>query len=221
MSKFYNNNEEQQFSNLLTDLKKLPKIEAPENFEFNLMTRIQNRNFGKSEEERPKFNLLKFLAPSAAVLATVVLFFIFYPQQKEIQTQITKQQNVTDSQSIAGNTSNKNIESLFSQKSTHDVQRKDNGRVEQEVVVGSQPSKSQPIFNQRRSVSVDDYISGVNSNQNPGLKSNVVNSGDEPIVDGFLIEKKTDKKTIEKYRNEVDSLKRARIKADSLKKAGK
>ena len=78
MNELYNR-EEQKFSNLLSDLKKLPKIEAPDNFEFNLMTRIENKNFGQVEEERPKFNLLKFLAPSAAVLATVLLFFIFYP----------------------------------------------------------------------------------------------------------------------------------------------
>ena len=115
MSEFYNNKEEEKFSNLLSDLKKLPKIEAPENFEFNLMTRIQNRNFTPVEEERQKFNIFKFLAPSVAVLATAVLFFIFYPQQKEIQTQLAEKQNITDTQSIAGNTADKKIESLFNQ----------------------------------------------------------------------------------------------------------
>src|SRR3989339_420354 len=188
MNELYNR-EEQKFSNLLSDLKKLPKIEAPDNFEFNLMTRIENKNFGQVEEERPKFNLLKFLAPSAAVLATVLLFFIFYPQKNDIPTQIANQSKAADSQSIAGNTANKNFESLFSKE---------------------EKKSSTP---KREAVS--------QSNQNPALRGNIVNSGDQPIVDGFLVEKKTDKKTIEKFRSELDSLKKAQAKADSLKKAGK
>jgi len=39
------------------------------------------------------------------------------------------------------------------------------------------------------------------------------------MVDGFRIENKLDKKTIEKFRAELDSLKKAQLKADSLKKA--
>ncbi|MDP2039021.1 MAG: hypothetical protein Q8L04_16705 [Ignavibacteria bacterium] len=222
MSEFYNN-EEQKFSSLLSDLKKLPKIEAPENFEFNLMTRIENKNFGQVEEERPKFNLLKFLAPSAAVLATVLLFFIFYPQKNEIPTQIANQPKTTDSQSIVGNSANKNFESLFStdEKKSSNQKREVVTLPNQNIAQNPQAVKPPVQFNQRRSVAVDDYISGTNSNQNSAVRSNIVNSGDEPLVDGFLIEKKTDKKTIEKFRSELDSLKKAQTKADSLKKARK
>ena len=222
MSEFYKN-EEQKFSSLLSDLKKLPKIEAPENFEFNLMTRIENKNFGQVEEERPKFNLLKFLAPSAAVLATVLLFFIFYPQKNEIPTQIANQPKTTDSQSIVGNSANKNFESLFSadEKKSSNQKREVVTLPNQNIAQNPQAVKPPVQFNQRRSVAVDDYISGANSNQNSAVRSNIVNSGDEPLVDGFLIEKKTDKKTIEKFRSELDSLKKAQTKADSLKKARK
>lgn len=222
MSEFYNN-EDQKFSNLLSDLKKLPKIEAPDNFEFNLMTRIENKNFGQVEEERPKFNLLKFLAPSAAVLATILLFFIFYPQKNEVPTQIASQPKSADSQSIVGNSANKNFESLFSKEEKKQSAQKQEvvSQSNQNIAQNSAPVKSPVQFNPRRSVAVDDFISGANSNQNSAAGSNIVNSGDRPIVDGFLIEKKTDKKTIEKFRSELDSLKKAQAKADSLKKAGK
>ncbi len=223
MSEFYNNKEEEKFSNLLSDLKKLPKIEAPENFEFNLMTRIQNRNFTPVEEERQKFNIFKFLAPSVAVLATAVLFFIFYPQQKEIQTQLAEKQNITDTQSIAGNTADKKIESLFNQP-----KEKKNSKLSnqtqfktQKIAQNSQPINQPSIYNQKKSVSVDDFISGANSNQNTSLRNSVVNSGENPIVDGFFVEKKTDKKVIEKYRTESDSLRKAKLMADSLKNARK
>lgn len=223
MSKFYNNNEEQKFSNLLADLKKLPKIEAPENFEFNLMTRIQNGNFEQAKEERQRFNLLKFLAPSAAVLATVLLFFIFYPQQQEIQTEIAKKQSVTDTQSIASNTSAKKIESLFSKPEKNTATEVDNLNQQstQSTTKSSIPAKQTVIFNPRKTVSVDDYISGTNTSQNTGLRNSVVNSGERPISDGFFVERQADKKTIEKYRNQLDSLRKAQLKADSLKKARK
>lgn len=222
MSEFYNN-EDKKFSNLLSDLKKLPKIEVPENFEFNLMTRIQNKNFSQVEEERPKFNLLKFLAPSAVVLTAVLLFFIIYPQKEEIPTQIAKQPNTTDSQSIVGNSANKNFESLFSKEEKKPSAQKQEVFSQSNQNIAQNPTqvKSPVQFNPRRSVAVDDFISGANSNQNSTIGSNIVNSGDQPIVDGFLVEKKTDKKTIEKYRSELDSLKKAQTKADSLKKARK
>lgn len=223
MSEFYNNKEEEKFSNLLSDLKNLPKIETPENFEYNLMTRIENGNFNPVEEERPKFNLFKFLAPSAAVLATAVLFFIFYPQQQEIQTQMTKKQFITDTQSIAGNAADKKIESLFNQPKERNSSKLSNQTQPktQNFAQNSQPLNQPSIYNQKKSVSVDDFISGTNSNQNSSLRNSVVNSGENPIVDGFFVEKKADKKVIERYRTESDSLRKAKIKADSLKNARK
>lgn len=219
MSEFYKN-EEEKFSKLVSDLKTLPKIEAPDNFEFNLMTRIQNKNFGEIKDTRPAFNWFKFLAPSAAVMASVLLFFIFYPQREEIPTQITNQNQLVDSQALAGKSSDKKFESLFSKddkKSSIKKSVESNSNIAQTQLSG----KSSFPLNQRRSVSVDDYISGANSNQNSSARSSIVNSGDNPMTDGFRVENKLDKKTIEKFRAELDSLKKAQLKADSLKKAMK
>jgi len=219
MSEFYKN-EEEKFSKLVSDLKTLPKIEAPDNFEFNLMTRIQNKNFGEIRDTRPTFNWFKFLAPSAAVMASVLLFFIFYPQSEEIPTQITNQNQLVDSQALAGKSSDKKFESLFStddKKSSIKKSVESNSNIAQTQLSG----KSSFPLNQRRSVSVDDYISGANSNQNSSARSSIVNSGDNPMTDGFRVENKLDKKTIEKFRAELDSLKKAQLKADSLKKAMK
>jgi hypothetical protein len=219
MSEFYKK-EEEKFSKLVSDLKTLPKIEAPDNFEFNLMTRIQNKNFGEIRDTRPAFNWFKFLAPSAAVMASVLLFFIFYPQREEIPTQIANQQQLVDSQALAGKSSDKKFESLFSvdnKKSSSKKNVESNSNIAQNQLPGT---RTFPL-NQRRSVSVDDYISGANSNQNQSARSSIVNSGEDPMTDGFRVENKLDKKTIEKFRAELDSLKKAQLKADSLKKAMK
>lgn len=209
-------NEETKQSKLINDLKNLPQIKAPENFEFNLMTRIQNKNFESELEERQKFNLMKFFAPSAAVVAVVLLFFVFYPQRQEIQNQISNQPKLADTQKI--------VEQSISHEnsSKQNIAAKDNivNRNTQQIQT-SNPKKLQGLFNSQKSVSVDDYISGNSEDRTQMQRGNIVNSGSEPIVDGFYLEKQVDKKTIEKYRTALDSLKRAQLKADSLKKAQK
>ncbi len=216
MKNFYND-DEKKYSNLLNDLKNLPKINTPENFEFNLMTRIQNENFGDTKNPKTNFSIYKFLAPSAIVVTVILLFFLFYPQKNEIQNQLNQHRSVADTQSFASNI-NKKVEEQLIPK--NELKPKE---IKKEISSQNtnQKEKSgtiQELLNQR-SISVDDYLSGSTVTNRALQRSNVVKSGDEPIVDGFFIEKQTDKKTIEKYRNALDSLRKAQSKLDSLKKA--
>jgi hypothetical protein len=59
-------------------LKNLKKEKAPENFEYNLMVRIQNKNFGSAVREE-KSSLLWIFIPSASIVAAafVILIFMF------------------------------------------------------------------------------------------------------------------------------------------------
>ncbi len=59
-------------------LKGLKREKTPENFEFNLMTRIQNRNFGDLEKDK-KTNFLWIFLPSASIVtaAFIVLIVLF------------------------------------------------------------------------------------------------------------------------------------------------
>ncbi len=59
-------------------LKGLKREKTPENFEFNLMTRIQNRNFGDLEKDN-KTNFLWIFFPSASIVtaAFIVLIVLF------------------------------------------------------------------------------------------------------------------------------------------------
>ncbi|MCX7875205.1 MAG: hypothetical protein N2321_03440 [Melioribacteraceae bacterium] len=219
MNNFYN--EEKKYSKLVNDLKNLPHIKAPENFEFNLMTRIENKNFGDSKiPKTTSFNIFKFLAPSAIVLTAFILFFIFYPSKNEIQNQIEQNQTVADTQTLIVQNNDK-IEKLIPNK----VERKSTTKKSvpsnsQNAIVENKTSKLQELFNQK-AVSVDEYLSGTTVSKRTIQRSNIVKSGDEPIVDGFLIEKQTDKQTIEKYRAALDSLRKAQEKADSIKKSQK
>jgi hypothetical protein len=211
MNNIYNEKETKQ-SKLIKDLKELPKIKAPDNFEFNLMARIENKNFGEQKEERLQFNLLKFLAPSAVVVVTIILFFIFLPSSNQNNNPLqapNSQMIVDNSSSVTKEMTNKKLASPI----RNDINNSS-------AVTNNQASKQMPSpINNPRAIRVDDYIANENANQRDLEHGNVVNSGDgSSQYDGFLIPEKTDKKTLEKYRARIDSIKKAQFRADSLKK---
>lgn len=72
-----NNDDEKKFNDVIGSLKNLAQVNAPENFEANLMRRINSENF---KEERIGFwreiLMPSKLIPTAAVAALLVFMFI-------------------------------------------------------------------------------------------------------------------------------------------------
>ena len=232
--KIKNYSDESNHKKLMEDLKSLPKIKAPENFEYNLMTRIQNQNFGELKKERVPFNIIKFLAPSAVVVTAFILFFLFYsPSQQQIDNpfMIDPPAIVSDSQGTITSTNKDlafNNQTSASESQTRTVEPQINKQGEGNLDVKPQTNDAvvkrqgkYPI-NSRRSVALDDFISGDSQQKSTMERGNIVNNGEQaPDFDGFYIRQKPDKATITKYRSLIDSVKKAQMKADSIKKARK
>ncbi|MCK5456047.1 MAG: hypothetical protein KAI45_02905, partial [Melioribacteraceae bacterium] len=68
---------EKEFEKLQTLLKELPKIEAPDNFEYNLMTRIQNKNFDIKSEKKKSIFFWVYTPTFALVASVILVFFVF------------------------------------------------------------------------------------------------------------------------------------------------
>ncbi len=227
----YNNEAEQ--SKLINDLKSLPKINAPENFELNLMTRIQNQNFGEVKEERAQFNFIRFLAPSAVVVSAVIVFFLFFSDaNRQIDNPLMTEPHaiISDSQ---GNIASSKTDLVVNETQ---VNKQNTGVVSKQVegIVnlgndtriqkndGAIESKSKYPISRNRSVALDDFISGDTQKRTSIQQGNVVNNGEESAdFDGFFIRQQPDKETISKYRALIDSVKKAQVKADSIKNARK
>ncbi|MBM4170537.1 MAG: hypothetical protein FJ214_01540 [Ignavibacteria bacterium] len=229
MEKNFYSEENNRHSELIKDLNKLPKISAPENFEFSLMTRIQNQNFIGTEELKPQFNLVKFFAPSAVVAVVIIMFFLFLPSNDSMfENPLMSEPTIIaeKSKQIIGSASNgaENIKSTKKKNASNKVQLSTSNNydivVNRNDAVMKEKAKY-PIFS-KRSVSLDDYISGDNAKRNNLQEGNVVRASEEsPEFDGFFVKQEPDKKTIEKYRAMLDSAKKAQTKADSVKKAKK
>ena len=221
MKTIYNENKN-NYSKMIKDLQNLPKVETPENFEYNLMTRIKNKNFGIIEEEKQSFNWIKFLAPSAIVVTAIILLFVFLPASQQINNPLLNSVQNVDGQSILSN----NDETGSNAAKNNSLQNKNSAALNSSTVTSSSPSKSInridknfALSSSRPGVSLDDYISG-SSHQRDMLRGNIVNGGNELTPnDGFFISEKPDQNTLNKYRTQLDSLRKAQMKADSLKKA--
>jgi len=214
------NEEESKHSKMIKDLKNLPKIETPENFEYNLMTRIENKNFGNVEKEKPVFNWFKFLAPSAVVVTAIILLFIFLPSSQQIDNSPIYQSGKTDSPAVADNQS-----AEINGSANIPITSDNTASALPETPVA--PNRAARNVNTRmpfgssRSVSLDDYISGGNNPKNM-QGGNIVSGGDASTpLDQFFIAERPDQNTLEKYRARLDSLKKAELRADSLKKVKK
>lgn len=222
------NDDEVKFSALKKNLKDLPKIETPDNFEYNLYTKIQNKSFEIVTEERVKFNLIKFFAPSAIVVTAIVVFFIFLPNadapidnplMSEPQAIANDNQQLTEAIPDGEIAINEVLPNIQDQTPSQSNNQSNNGVLAPSV---PQSQSSRYPINRNRSVAIDDFISGDNNNRSNIQQGNVVNSGtgsDE--FDGFFVREQPDKKTIEKYRAMIDSVKKVQAKQDSLKNAQK
>ncbi len=219
-------NDKMEFSELKNDLKNLPKIGTPDNFEYNLYTKIQNKSFANLSVQREKFNLVKFFAPSAIVVTALIAFFVFLPnsdQQLDNPLMSEPQEITSNGQQVVetiqnGSAPNQEV-STTSNPNSVNLQSPNKAPASPNIV--AKKENKYPI-NRNQSVAVDEFISGDNKNRSDIRQGNVVNSGtgrDE--FDGFFVREQPDQKTLEKYRAMIDSVKRAQAKQDSLKKAKK
>lgn len=215
------NEEEMKFSKLLKDLKELPKIKAEDNFEYNLMIRIQNGNFGKLEEEvKSRYGIIKFVIPSA-IVSIIILFILFFPTNEQVidnplmsdPPKISEKENVDNPHIFSSNVEQITTPKLKTKKGeiqSESISKKSN--------TFTNPAINYPI-NRNRSVSLDEYISGENTRVNNLQRGRVVSSGEEILeFDRILMPQQPDKESIEKYRRMIDSIKKVEAKRDSLRK---
>ena len=174
------------------------------------------------------------MAPSAAVVTLLILFFLFLPNsEQQIEDPL-----MSDPPAINYNTDKEPVPSSISEPGSSDSRLRQNENntmnregqtfLNQDYKVVVRPNDvvvkekaNYPIF-RNQSVKLDDYISGNNQRNNNLMQGNVVRSGeDEFDFEGFLLRQQPDQRTIQKYRDMIDSVKRAQAKADSIKKASK
>ena len=78
MNKNRYNFNDNEYENIKKLLKELPKEKAADNFEYNLMVRINNGNFERDNYKEQKYSLWKIFIPVTGVVTAVFLYFFIF-----------------------------------------------------------------------------------------------------------------------------------------------
>lgn len=223
-------NEEKEFEKLQTLLKELPKVNAPENFEFNLMTKIQNKNF-KIKSEKKKNIFYMVYAPTFALAASIILVFMIFTDKGvdsedlwNIQPKL-RPEIPSSKVSNSDNQINENEAALeppinkrkSSDRSNTSVQIQEPSFEKSNIAVNN---KSQPDYPFDKSESVDiDKLLEADESASPTngiFKSQLAGENDaaESQFKGFFIRQKEVEAKKESLRIHEDSLKQSN---DSIK----
>ena len=222
---------DEKFAETIQLLKGLDKIKAPDNFEYNLMVKIENREFGNIRSEKTTRRLVWILPPVAALsLTAIVLFFMFGEQPSEFDnpllsppllrtefqsSSVEKTRGPVEYVAKETNTSLESAEQGYT-NSAYVGYQADEDNANYRVVL--QPNdvvvreKVDFPFDNANNVNLDNYIDGSGENHSANSSAQLVRDG-YPVYDfnGFVVREKIDRKTMEKYRSRMDSLKNVPI----------
>ncbi len=198
--KFTDDNE---FNELKKLLKDLPRVEAPDNFEFNLMTKIQNKSF-EIKSEKKKSWLSWSLTPAIAFATSVFLiFFIFsgreessddpwntLPQLMEEKVAEVENPNI-DKREVDKPQLNKEIAKI---------------RTSQNLATSNNVKKEFP-FEEKTSINFDEYLQS-DAEQSSDVGAQLAGSQDSKTspFDGFFLRQRRDTQKMDSIKKGKDSL---------------
>lgn len=217
----YKSKQEEKFSDVISALKSLPKVKAEDNFEFNLMTRINNKNFEMHTPEKVFF-IKRVFAPAAALAFSVlIVFFLVNDPGGNIENPFLMEPTMRQdfsavkSDTIELRSSSENL--ALTEQSQNIVSQTTNSGVVRVVV---QPSDAVTIetvqlpFSDENAVDLDSFVSGESENGRANLnRGSLVSGGNSASrFDGFLISERPSKECIESHKARLDSLKKLQEK---------
>ena len=225
MGIFTKNTNDEQFKETIEALQNLNKVTAPDNFEFNLMVKINNRQFEKKHYAESNRKVVWILPPAAAVvLSSVFLFIILSSPSEDFQNPLVtppvlRAEYQPESPAKKGPVEYYAKETNSSKASVRDTREMTEDAItlpseETNYRVVVQPNdvivqeKFDLPFDNSNSVNLDSYLDGSKSVRSTS-PATLAREGGYPVFDfnGFVTRERVDRKTLEAYKNRMDSLK--------------
>jgi len=213
----YNSNEE-KYSQIINSLKGLPRIKAPDNFEYKLMIKLENKDYSLNLEERT-FSYSRRLIPAAALaVSAVVLFFVISDSSVNIENPLLKDPPVRHE--ITSQTADTIEISTSSVLAANPVTEENTPAVNNEQVVRMvvEPNdvvaveKELPPFDDSKSLDLDNLVKG-KINQTGSSRGVLVGGGQAAEFNGFLVRQRASEDVIKSHKARMDSLKNSKAKS--------
>ena len=213
------NNEKKEFEQIKKLLKDLPKVNTDDNFVYNLMTKIENKNFNlKTENLATKWFRWSFKPAVAIAFSVLILFFIFYEQPENADDPFsTIPLMISDYDDIADTIEIKPSKTEKKEKISSPADRfadKETNEPEESYRIVLQPNdfvtkeKVDYPFDKRKSVDLDEYLRKASNKSASSQMGELAGSGtrNDLIFRGFLLREREKKDTIDSLKPESDSL---------------
>lgn len=213
----YNSNDE-QYKHVINLLRELPKVNAENNFEYNLKVKIENKNFKLISEQKKSIFSWKIFFPvgSLATASLVVAIFFISNSQENFENpfQISPRLRTNISSNLAN--AQKNI--INGIISSNDVILRKKLAVAQSTPTSKNNSynyKSAKIkpkiafpFKESNSTNLDEALNSENNIKDIDNRATLTSGGNTEFFDGFFMREQVDKKYVETLKARLDSLKR-------------
>jgi len=235
MNKSGYNFKDDQFKDVSKILKDLPKVNAPDNFEYNLKVKIDNNNFGLSTGNEKTFSWWKVFVPASGLVAASVFSFFFFSNSSEklenpfqlqpiLRTEISS--NILNATGL-GNFLNESykindndvvVETITKPEPT----TKKNDLVASEVKSYSLAREKVVLpFDTSNSTDLDAAIGNKNNRRNIDRRASLANAGSpNASFNGFYLGQEVDKKYVEAMKARIDSLKKNYLIKRQQQRAG-
>ncbi len=218
--KFYNNFEDEKFQEVIEVLQDLPDIKAPDNFEFRIITKIENKNYELTTERTFWGKIRWTIKPAIAFgFSAVVLFFVAFNESGDLENPLLTAPKRNDVASVKPDTITMNRSAVAdisvlpkSKKGALSDKRVEPNNVEtyrvvlqpNDVVTGE---KVDYPFNEKNSVPLDNMLNSGVYNRQPNNRSTLAGAGNRNYhFNGFYI-REVEKEKLDTLKNKIDSLK--------------
>lgn len=229
--------EEEKFSEVIKLLKDLPEIKAPTDFEYRVMVKVENKQFGNLLDKKSKISLFWKLSPAALAVSAVLLFFVFDSKLPDSENPLMSEPDVREEVMAAGIPDEfKNSPEIIqeNQENRQSTQNSNQlaGNVSPDVNyrVVFQPNdvvtteKVELPFNTSNNVDLDSYFNGSAGQRNNRSGTRLVSSGAaaQPFqFEGFLFKDVEDSVYHQMQKARIDSLRKWNEKIlNQMRKSG-
>lgn len=213
MKKDLYNSTDEEYNHVIKLLKDLPKVDAPENFQYNLNIKIENRQFELNTKEYHPFLPWKIVLPASSAIAVVILFFTFFIESDNLENPFQiqpKLRNEISSSILNADRPKEIIENNII--SENDVIIKDE---DQNTEINSQSEIVEPEskiladfpFDATKSTNLDEIITDNSAQTNISRRADLVGrTNNNSTFNGFFIREEINKEEFEALKARNDSL---------------
>ncbi len=226
MDKNFYDSKDKKYKKVIDLLNSLPKVKPPDNFEYNLKVRIENKNFDINDIPEKTKNKYPALIPGFAFILTIfALVYFFTDRTIEVENPFTSLPDVrskitafkADTFTVSNKSGDLNDISPPSESrissNKGEPESDDNPETYRVILHPNDVVQNERVpypFDTTKTVNVDSFIGKMKTRNNNNSIARLVGSHPEFDFNGFYT-KNTNKKEVGQLKAKIDSVKRQNV----------